>query len=136
MIVMTVGLLYASLALATDTSKVEVRASITDGSSTVEDSGLITKTFTTGVRQQQPVSLAASSFTALSKPSGAKGILIDWGTVSNVKLKGLSASIGCANILNAKQQFIQPYNSNHAPLPGRSRELRITLRYNLEKNKK
>ena len=37
----------------------------------------------------------------------------------NLKVKGLSASVGCANLLNEKNSFIQPYNSNHAPLPGR-----------------
>ena len=52
------------------------------------------------------------------------------------KLKSFSASIGCANIMNIEGQFIQPYNSNHAPLPGRSREFRITLRYDLESNRK
>ena len=49
------------------------------------------------------------------------------------KLKGISASLGCANIMNTQGAFIQPYNSNHAPLPGRSREFRITLRYDLER---
>jgi outer membrane cobalamin receptor len=52
------------------------------------------------------------------------------------KLKAFSASVGCANIMNAEGKFIQPYNSNHAPLPGRSREFRITLRFDLESNKK
>lgn len=47
------------------------------------------------------------------------------------KAKGITASIGCANIMNTEGVFIQPYNSNHAPLPGRSREFRITLRYDL-----
>ena len=51
-------------------------------------------------------------------------------------LKGLSASLGCANIFNARGQFIQPYNSNHAPLLGRSRELRLTVRYDLDHSKK
>ncbi len=51
------------------------------------------------------------------------------------KLKGLNASIGCANIFNANAAFIQPYNSNHAPLPGRSREFRIIIRYLLESSK-
>jgi outer membrane cobalamin receptor len=56
--------------------------------------------------------------------------------LQQLKVKGLSASIGCANIFNAKNRFIQPYNSNHAPLPGRSREFRFTLRYDLDQNKK
>ena len=52
------------------------------------------------------------------------------------KLKGLNASVGCANIFDAQSKFIQPYNSNHAPLPGRSREFRIIIRYLLESNNK
>ena len=52
------------------------------------------------------------------------------------KVKGLSVSAGCANIFNSKNRFIQPYNSNHAPLPGRSREFRVTLRYDLDQSKK
>ena len=51
--------------------------------------------------------------------------------LNHLKIKGLSASVGCANVLNEKTEFIQPYNSNHAPLPGRSREFRITLRYDV-----
>jgi hypothetical protein len=52
------------------------------------------------------------------------------------KLPGISASIGCANILNEDGHFIQPYNSNHAPLPGKSREFRITLRYDFDSSRK
>lgn len=52
------------------------------------------------------------------------------------KISGFSASIGCANLLNEKNRYIQPYNSNHAPLPGRAREFRITLRYDLDKSRK
>jgi outer membrane cobalamin receptor len=52
------------------------------------------------------------------------------------KLPGISASVGCANIMNVEGRFIQPYNSNHASLPGRSREFRITLRYDFESSKK
>ena len=52
------SILWCSTSYAVDTSKVEVRASIDDGTSTVEDSGLITKTFTAGVRQKQTLSLS------------------------------------------------------------------------------
>lgn len=51
------------------------------------------------------------------------------------KIKGMNASIGCANIFDTQSKFIQPCNSNHAPLPGRSREFRIIIRYILESNK-
>jgi hypothetical protein len=57
-------------------------------------------------------------------------------SLSHPKMKGFNASVGCANIFNAKLQYIQPYNSNHAALPGRSREFRITLRYDLIAGKK
>ncbi len=91
---LTIIALSFAVAANADTSKVEVRASVSDGTTTVQDTGLVTKSFTTGVRSQQTVTLSASSFTQLSKPSGAKGLAIDWGTVSNVKLKGLTGDQG------------------------------------------
>jgi outer membrane cobalamin receptor len=56
--------------------------------------------------------------------------------MDQLRSKGIGISVGCANVFNAKGEFIQPYNSNHAPLPGRSREFRVTVRYDLDKNKK
>jgi len=82
-----IGLSISSIAYATDTSKVEVRASITDGTSTVEDSGLITKTFTTGVRQQQTLSLSNGANT-VSIPNNSKGVLLDLGSVRSLHIKG------------------------------------------------
>lgn len=49
----------------------------------------------------------------------------------NLFLKGLHAGIGVYNILNTRQDYIQPYNSLHAPIPGQSREFAIKLRYDL-----
>ncbi|MBP6511127.1 MAG: TonB-dependent receptor [Bacteroidia bacterium] len=45
------------------------------------------------------------------------------------KIKGLTIRFGIRNILNDEELFIQPYSSNHAPLPGMQREyqLKITL---------
>jgi outer membrane cobalamin receptor len=45
--------------------------------------------------------------------------------------KGLDLSIGVNDIFNQGQQFIQPYNSGHAPLPGVAREFTIRLNYAL-----
>lgn len=45
------------------------------------------------------------------------------------KIKGLTARVSVRNILNEKELFIQPYNSNHAPLPGMGREIQLRLAY-------
>lgn len=50
-------------------------------------------------------------------------------TVKNFGVKGLSASVGCYDILDSKFKFIQPYNGYHAPLPGPSREFIIKITY-------
>ena len=52
------------------------------------------------------------------------------------KLKGMNVSLGCANVFDTPVTFIQPYNSNHAPYPGRSREFRISIRYLLDTSNK
>ncbi|MBK7853361.1 MAG: hypothetical protein IPJ66_20125 [Bacteroidetes bacterium] len=46
-------------------------------------------------------------------------------------VKGLLIQAGCTNILDDKVVFIQPYKSNHAALPGTSREFRLKVSYNL-----
>ncbi len=46
-------------------------------------------------------------------------------------LKGLSIGAGVYDILNQKITFIQPYNSDHPPLPGPSREIIFRLSYTL-----
>lgn len=77
-----------------DTSKIEVRGSITDTSSVfVEDSGLITNTFTSGVRQQQTVTLTASTFSSITVPTGAKAVLIT-GFTGAARLKGVTGDTG------------------------------------------
>lgn len=52
----------------------------------------------------------------------------------NLFVKGLSLGAGVYDILNAGTLFIQPYNGDHAPLPGPSRELVFRLSYNLRFN--
>lgn len=49
----------------------------------------------------------------------------------NLLIKGLNLGIGVYDILDTKYDFIQPYNSWHAPYPGPSREFLVKLSYNL-----
>lgn len=44
-------------------------------------------------------------------------------------IKGLIGRIGLRNALDQQELFIQPYNSNHAPLPGMQRELQLKITY-------
>ena len=87
-------LLFSTNVYAADSSKIEVRGSVDDGSTTVLDSGVITKYFGSGTRQQQSVSLTASAFTTISVPTGTKGVLIDVLTADGIKLKGVTADTG------------------------------------------
>lgn len=43
--------------------------------------------------------------------------------------KGLTARLGVRNAIDQQELFIQPYNSNHAPLPGMQRELQLKITY-------
>lgn len=88
------AILISTNAWATDYSKVEVRASITDETSNNTDSSMITKYFANGARQVQTVSCTASAFTNISVPSGAKAVLIDVGTSTDLALKGVTADTG------------------------------------------
>lgn len=79
---------------AADTSKVEVRASVNDGTNDVENSGLIVKSFTTGARQQNTYSITTGVNT-ISVPSGSKGVLIDIPSASkNLHLIGRANDTG------------------------------------------
>ena len=87
------GLSLINIAYA-ENSKIEIRGSIDDSESTLQDSGLITKYFTTGARQSQSVSLGASGFTAITVPSGSKAILVDVLTADGIKIKGVTGDQG------------------------------------------
>jgi outer membrane receptor for ferrienterochelin and colicin len=51
-------------------------------------------------------------------------------------IKGLNIGVGVYDLLDQRVKYIQPYNSNHAPLPGPSRELIVKLSYTFKaKNK-
>lgn len=88
------GLIIASSSWATEYSKVELRAQVTDETNNLQDTGLFSNYFTTGVRQSQVISATASTFTALTIPTGAKAILIDPTNLSSVKLKGVTGDTG------------------------------------------
>ena len=45
------------------------------------------------------------------------------------KVNGLSFRLSVRNILDQDEWFIQPYNSNHAPLPGMGREFQLRISY-------
>ncbi len=45
------------------------------------------------------------------------------------RVKGLSMRLSIRNILDDQEWFVQPYNSNHAPLPGMGREFQLRISY-------
>jgi hypothetical protein len=44
-------------------------------------------------------------------------------------VKGLGMAVGVSNVLDEAEWFVQPYNCNHAPLPGMGREFSLKLFY-------
>ena len=103
-------ILFSANAYATDTSKVELRGQINDGTTNLQDSGIISKSFTAGVRQSQAVTATASAFTAFTVPSGAKAILIDVGTVQGLKIKGVTGDTGIS--LDSTVPVLLPLSSD------------------------
>lgn len=53
---------------------------------------------------------------------------------NNLFVKGINLSLGVYNLLDESDIYIQPYNSLHAPLPGRGREYRLQFSYRLNKS--
>ena len=51
-------------------------------------------------------------------------------SVKNIFTQGMTVSLGVNNIYNAQVLYIQPYKTNHAPLPGISREVQLSIYYN------
>ncbi len=86
-------ILISTQCYATDYTKVETRVSINDGTTNTEDSGLITKYFTSGVRQQQTLSIANGANT-ITVPNNSKGLFIDVGSVRSLHLKGVTGDRG------------------------------------------
>jgi outer membrane cobalamin receptor len=56
-------------------------------------------------------------------------------TYDHLLTEGLSLGAGCYDVLGQNFQFIQPYNSLHAPLPGPSREFVFRLSYRFQHTK-
>ncbi len=54
---------------------------------------------------------------------------------NNFLVKGLTAQVGVFNLFDEDVWFIQPYNSDHAPLPGAGREFQIKLNYTFSNRK-
>jgi hypothetical protein len=50
---------------------------------------------------------------------------------SNFLTKGLTVGVGCYDIFDQKQMFIQPYDGDHTPLPGLSREIMLRISYGI-----
>ena len=85
--------IFTTPSFATDTTKVEVRASTDDGTSVVIDSGIVRKVFTTGVRQQQTIALANGANT-ITVPNNTKGVMFAIGSVRSLHLKGVTGDRG------------------------------------------
>lgn len=66
------------------------------------------------------------------KPAMYADLMINF---EEVLAPGLVIQAGCINIFDSKVVYIQPYNSNHAALPGASREYRLKISYELRFNK-
>ena len=103
------AIFLASTAYA-ENSKIEVRGSVDDGTNTYMSSGLITKYFASGARQQQAVTLTASAFTTISIPVGSRAILIDMLSADGLKLKGLTGDQGIS--IDATCPVLLPISSD------------------------
>ena len=49
----------------------------------------------------------------------------------NLFTKGLNIKASAVDLFNSKAAVLQPYNGDFAPIPGRSREFRVKLMYNI-----
>lgn len=90
-------ILLAAILLTTPAyadSKIEIRGSVITNDATVIDTSQITKYFATGKKQHQTVTATASTFTAITVPTGSKAIIIDVGTTRGLKLKGVTGDTG------------------------------------------
>ena len=74
-------------------------------------------------------SVTSGNMTQKYNPQLFAGIYINF---KNILIEGLTAGIGCNNLFNEKEIYIQPYNSYHAPLPGLSQEFRFRISYDFK----
>ncbi|HZR09214.1 MAG TPA: TonB-dependent receptor plug domain-containing protein [Myxococcales bacterium] len=70
-----------------------------------------------------------SSGNATYASTGSQLLLDLFATARNLGFKGVELGLGVHNLLDAQDDYIQPYNSSHAPLPGPSREWMARLSY-------
>lgn len=105
-------ILVSTPAFAGDYSKIEIRGSVNDESTTNQDTGLITKFFSNGARQINKVSLDGSTFTNITVPSGAKAVIIDVGTYRHLKLKGVTGDTGIS--LDSNCPVVMPISSDRS----------------------
>ena len=118
LILISIGITSTQL-YAADTSKVEVRSSVNDGTNDVEDSGLVVKSFSTGARQQNTYSITTGVNT-ITVPTGAKGVMLDIPSASkNLHLIGRINETGIS--LDSTFPVILPISSDGAVV-----ELRIS----------
>ena len=87
-------LIITSRVYAAEKSKIELRGSVDDGTSTLQDTGPMVDYFTANARQNQLIQLPASSYTNIVVPLTADAVIIDVGTFTGLKLKGVTADTG------------------------------------------
>jgi outer membrane receptor for ferrienterochelin and colicin len=63
--------------------------------------------------------------------TGSQVLLNLFATGRDLGFKGLDFGLGVYNLLDVADDYIQPYNSSHAPLPGPSREWVARLSYQI-----
>lgn len=57
-------------------------------------------------------------------------LLVNFGLrVEELLTKGLAMNLSIHNILNQNEKYLQPYNGGHAPLPGASRQILLSVSY-------
>jgi outer membrane cobalamin receptor len=72
-----------------------------------------------------------SSGAATFAIAGPQLLLNLFATARDLGFKGLDLGLGVYNLLDVADDYIQPYNSSHAPLPGPSREWVARLSYQI-----
>ena len=63
--------------------------------------------------------------------AGPQFLLNVFATARDLGFTGLDLGLGVYNLLDVADDYIQPYNSSHAPLPGPSREWVARLSYQI-----
>lgn len=91
------AVLVCSTAYATEYSKVEVRGTINDEETNLQDTGLDVSYFTSRARQSEKVTLPSATFTAFTWPASADAAIVIFNRANNpsgLKLKGVTGDTG------------------------------------------